>query len=217
MLPAGTLRKVLPTLPRGPLRGPWYRTVNFDVLSRTASTALSGPQPLWPGGAARRGARFTPRAVRSAKGGISAIDSLYLAEDESTPLAEISGVLRPAGSLVKLLFEPQVLMTVDGSLTDMLDLTDPLIQRSLGTSHSALTGAWVVQQSLYLAGASQMPPTQMLGLEAFRSGQIVGLRYPSSKNPGGVGIVVFTARLRPTAHRIEVFNQPGATLQQKLP
>jgi RES domain-containing protein len=214
---AGVLRRILPQLPRRPLHGPWYRAVNFDLLHGPPLPGFSGPRPLWPGGAARRGARFTPRAVRASAGATIGIDALYLAEDELTPLAEISGVLRPAGSPVKLLFEPQVLMTVDGSLTDVLDLTDPAIQQAIGTTPQQLTGAWVVQQSRHLAGAGPMPPTQVLGREAFRTGRILGLRYPSSKNPSGIGIVVFTSRLRKSAHRLEVFNQPAGALQQSLP
>jgi RES domain-containing protein len=214
---ARVLRRILPGLPRRPVSGPWYRTVHFDTLHGPPPAGLPGPQPLWPGGAARRGARFTPRAIRSSWGATAGIDTLYLAEDELTPLAEISGVLRPAGSAVKLLFEPQVLMTVDGSLTDILDLTDPAIQHAIGTTPQQLTGAWVVQQSQYLAGRGPMPGTQVLGQEAFRTGQILGLRYASSKNPTGVALAVFTARLKPAADRLEVFNQPGGTLQQKLP
>lgn len=214
---AGVLRRILPGLPRRPLHGPWYRAVNFDLLHGPPLPGFLAPQPLWPGGAARRGARFTPRAVRAPGGVTAGIDALYLAEDELTPLAEISGVLRPAGSAVTLLFEPQVLMTVDGSLTDVLDLTDPSIQKAIGTTHQQLTGSWVVQQAHFLAGTAPMPPTQVLGQEAFRTGRIIGLRYPSSKNPTGIGIVVFTARLRKAAHRLEVFNQPRGALQQSMP
>jgi hypothetical protein len=61
------------------------------------------------------------------------------------------------------------------------------------------------------------PPTQVLGREAFGARRVVGLRYPSSKNLKGVGLVVFTARLRPDQHSLEVFNQPAGRLQQSLP
>lgn len=201
------------------MRGPWYRAVNFDHLGGPPSGAPgTRPQPLWAGGAARKGARFTPRAAVSAAGApTGGIDTLYLAEDGFTPLTEIVGVLRPPGTAIKLVFEPQVLMTVDGSLTDILDLTDPAVQNAVGTTHQELTGAWVVQQSLYLAGAGPMPPTQLLGQEAFGTGQIVGLRYPSSKSPAGVGLVVFTARLVSNQHRLTVFNDPEGRLQQSLP
>ena len=211
MLPPQALRRVLPALSRVPLRGPWYRAVNFDHLA--APPAGSTAQPLWPGGAARKGARFTPQAVAGAPG----IDCLYLAEDERTPLQEIAGVFRPSGSPVPLLFEPQVLMTVDGVLTDILDLTDAATQAAVGTTYQELTGLWLLQQSSYLAGQGPMPPTQLLAAEAFGSRAVVGLRYPSSKNANGVGLVVFTSRLVSGTHALKVFNQRAGKLQQSLP
>ena len=221
MLSRQALRKVLPTLPRIPLRGPWYRAVNYDHLTGPppGSSAGSAVQPLWPGGAARKGARFTPRAVTAGAPGSGApgIDGLYLAEDEITPLLEIASVFRPPGSGVPLLFEPQVMMTVDGVLTDVLDLTDTATQLAVGTTHQELTGRWLIQQSSYLAGQGPPPPTQVLGQEAFGARRVVGLRYPSSKNPKGVGLVVFTGRLRPNQHSLKVFNQRVGKLQQSLP
>src|SRR3954471_11806549 len=195
MLPPQGLRRVLPAIARVQLRGPWYRAVNFDYLSGPPAGGSPGGsvQPLWPGGAARKGARFTPQALP----GIPPIDCLYLAEDEVTPLREIAGVLRPPGNPVPLLFEPQVLLTVDGVLTDILDLTELETQDALGTSRQELTGLWVLQQSSYLTGAGPLPPTQLLAAEAFASRAVVGLRYPSSKNANGVGLAVFTSRLVP--------------------
>jgi hypothetical protein len=147
----------------------------------------------------------------------SGIDSLYLAEDELTPLLEIAGVLRPPGSTVPLLFDPQVMMTVDGVLTDIIDLTDIATQQTLGTTYQELTGHWQIQQASHLAGQGGLPPTQALGQEAFRAGNVVGLRYPSSKSPGSAALVVFTGRLVGGRHRLEVFNQPRGALQQSLP
>lgn len=221
MLSPQALRKVLHTLPRIPLRGPWYRAVHYDHMIGPPpdSPAGSAVQPLWPGGAARKGARFTPRMVTAGAQGPATpgIDCVYLAEDELTPLLEIAGVLRAAGSPVPLLFEPQVMMTVDGVLSDVLDLTDASTQQALGTTHQELTGSWLVQQSSYLAGQGPPPPTQVLGQEAFGVRRLVGLRYPSSKNPKGVGLVVFTARLRSDQHSLEVFNRRAGRLQQSLP
>jgi len=215
MLAPQALRRVLPTVGRVPLRGPWYRAVNFDYLSSPPPGGSPGNavQPLWPGGAARKGARFTPQATPGASG----IDCLYLAEDELTPLQEISGVLRPPGSPVPLVFEPQVLLTVDGVLTDIVDLTDAGTQAALGTTRQELTGIWLLQQSSYLAGTGPMPPTQLLAAEAFASRAVVGLRYPSSKNASGIGLAVFTSRLVSGRHLLKVYNQRGGRLQQSLP
>ena len=221
MLPPQTLRQVLPSVPRIPLRGPWYRAVNYDYLVGPPPGAPAGSpvQPLWAGGAARRGARFTPRAVTAGPGvaGSPAIDCLYLAEDQLTPLLEVTGAFRPLGSSIRFDFPPQVMMTVDGVLTEILDLTDIPTQAALGTTYQELTGLWAIQQADYLAGKAPMPPTQMLGEEAFNVGGIAGMRYPSSKNPQGVGIVVFTARLTSGQQTLRVSNQASGKLQQALP
>lgn len=134
-----------------------------------------------------------------------------------TPLMEIAGVLRPPGSPVRLVFEPQVMMTVDGVLTDVLDLVDGQIQAALGTTQQELTGAWLVQQSEHIAGLSPLPPTQLLAREAFASRRVVAMRYPSSKNPQGFGLVVFTARLTRGRHALRLFNATTGRLQQSLP
>jgi RES domain-containing protein len=218
MLAQPALQAALRTVPLTVLGGPWYRAVNYDHLRGGPPGSPSGApaQPLWSGGAARFGARFTPKAASGTSGAVAAINAVYCAEDELTPLMEIAGVLRPAGSMVALVFVPQVLLTLTGAISDILDLTDTALHPVLGTSHQELTGAWARQQSTYLTGQGPMPPTQQLGAEAFASGRIVGLRYPSSKHPGGVGVVVFPARLVLGRHQVRVFN-PAGTLQQTLP
>ncbi len=138
--------------------------------------------------------------------------------DEMTPLREVTGVLTPPNSPVPLLFEPQVLMTVDGILTDVLDVTDGQVQSALGTTLQELTGDWAIQQEDYLAGKGPMPPTQVLGQAAYEFGAIAGLKYRSSKEVAGAsGIVVFLDRLAQGQSYLEVFNKPSGILQQRLP
>lgn len=222
MVSTAALRRILPTLPRVARRGPWYRAVHDDHLrSAPPGSPARGPaQPLWAGGAARHGARFTPRALPAGLvAGVSAtagIDCLYLAEDELTPLVEVASVLRPRPGTA-LWFEPQVMMTVDGLVADVLDLTDVATQQSLGTTHQELTGPWRLQQSIHLSRSGPQPATQALGDAAYQSGRVVALRYPSAKHPGGVGLVVFTARLRASRDALRVFDHGGGRLQQSLP
>ena len=216
MLAVPDLRRILPTLKRTPLPGPWYRAVAFDYLlgPPPGSRAGSPPQPLWPGGARRRGARFTPRADKATP----SFGSIYLGLPETTPLLEVAGILKPPSSPTPLVFEPQVLMTVDGVLTDILDLTDPGVQSALGTTLQELTGDWLTEQEDFLAGKARMPPTQVLGQAAFDVGGIVGLKYRSSKSvANGIGIVVYSDRLVTGRHYLQVFNKASGRLQQRLP
>jgi RES domain len=209
------LRRILPGLPSIAVPGPWYRAVAFEYLTGPPPGAASGSpvQPLWPGGARRQGVRFTPQGT-----GKQGFECLYLAFDEMTPLLEVTQVLRPPNSLVPLLFEPQVMMTVNGVLTDILDMTDTKTQGALGTSLQELTGDWAVQQADYLIGKAPMPPTQALGQAAFDVGVIAGLKYKSSKNPArGLAIVVFTDRLAVGSCYLELVNKPNGSLRQRLP
>lgn len=195
--------------------GPWYRAVVFDYLQGPppGASARSAIQPLWPGGAHYKGARFTPKASTT-----SAIDGLYLASDEITAIAEVTGVLRPAGSPVPLMFEPLALLTVAGALTDILDTTDVAVQSLLGTNQQELTGDWVKAQDKYLKGLGPMPPTQVLGQAAFDVGGIAGLLYESTKSPtSGMGLLVFTGRLAAAGTYLQLYNKPAGKLQQRIP
>lgn len=214
MFPFKTLLKVLPGLPRIAMPGPWYRVVKFDHLKGPPPGAKkkSPVQPLWPGGAASNGARFTPQSAGAG------IKGLYLATDVMTAVEEVAQVLRPPGSPVALVFEPYALLTVQGVLTNLVDISSATIQAKLGTNHTELTGDWKTAQDKYLAGIGPVPPTQVLGRAAFRAGGIVGLCYDSSKSStGGKGILVFTDRLKSAGNYVELYNKAGRSLQQRLP
>jgi len=215
VLAYANLLAILPALPRIALPGPWYRAVAFDYLQGPPPGAPAGSpiQPLWPGGCHRKGVRFTPKSPAAAP-----IDGLYLGTDETTTIAEVTGVLRPPGSPVAIVFNPLALLSVLGVLTNLLDTTDSVVQAALGTNQQELTGDWAKAQAKYLAGAGPMPPTQVLGQAAFDAGGIVGLLYESTKSStNGKGILVFTDRLAGAGNYVELYNQPGGKLQQRIP
>lgn len=178
------LLTVLQTLPRKVVHGPWSRAVGFHLLLGPPPGAAPGssPQPLWPGGASLKGARFTTR------GGAG---SLYLATDPVTALHEVVSVFTPPGGHVfTLKTSPWVVITVEGVLSNMVDLSDPENQTKLQTSLAELTGDWAYTQSI-----SGQAPTQILGQAAFDCG-ILGFEYSSARNVGsGTSIVVFTNNL----------------------
>jgi len=94
----------------------------------------------------------------------------------------------------------------------MIDLTNPEVQRELGTSVQELTGDWSYAQS-----TMGLADTQRLGEAGHASGAILGFMYPSAKNTGkGAAIVVFADRL--AAHLpsfVEIFD-PHHHLSQRL-
>jgi hypothetical protein len=200
------LRAVLQVLPTKTIHGPWSRVIGLHLLKGSAPGAATGspPQPLWPGGAALRGARFTP------KGGFG---SLYLAADPVTALHEVVSVFTPPGGPVfTLRTSPWVVITVEGVLSNIVDLTDTAVQRQLKTNVAELTGDWAYTQST--VGRA---PTQVLGQAAFDCG-ILGFQYKSARNiGGGDSMVVFTDHLaNNNPSYLQVFDEHH-NLTQRLP
>jgi len=128
-----------------------------------------------------------------------------------TALAEVTGVLYSSQApMPRTAQPPWVLITVEGILLRVLDLTDPGIQAAVGTNLQELTGAW-----RHIQAAGQEAPTQTLGRLCHHSGRFEAIRYPSSKSFGGVCIAVLTDRLLAPA-MIRVLD-PHGRLAQRLP
>lgn len=180
MLLEHVLREVLSTIPLRTIAGPWSKAVAFRHLQGPPPDGEPGdpPQPLWPGGAPRYGARFTPR---------NSFGTIYVASDPETALREVAAIFQPAFTVAS---EPWVVLSVEGSLSGVLDLTDPVMQNGIGTSLQELTGVWRI------SAAGQEPPTHKLARVAYEVERIVGIRYVSAKNPEqGTCIAVFVDRL----------------------
>jgi len=58
-----------------------------------------------------------------------------------------------------------VVAAVDGVLSNMVDLSEPAIQKKLGTTTAELTGEWAYTQAI-----SGIAPTQVLGKQASIAG-----------------------------------------------
>jgi RES domain-containing protein len=179
------------------VHGPWSRIVGFRYVLKAPGGKKGAPQPLWGGAAKIKGARFTP------KGGF---DSIYLAWDQITALLEVQALILIPGTTVPLRTAPWALVTVDGIVSHVLDLTNASILKALGTNEQETTGSWA-------KGAK--PPTQELARAAYDSGRIVGIKYSSAKYPGGVNLVVFPDRLvPPSTDYLEVFDPHGSLAQR---
>jgi RES domain-containing protein len=196
----------LQTLPRKTIHGPWSRAVGFHLLKGPPPGAPAGSQsqPLWPGGAALHGARFTP------KGGFGC---LYLAADPVTALHEVVSVFTPPGGpAITIKTSPWVVITVEGVLTNIIDLAELSIQQQLETNLAELTGDWAYTQSV-----TGVAPTQQLAQAAFDCG-VLGFQYESAKNiSGGSAVVVFADHLASNKPSfVEVFDD-HYNLSQRLP
>ncbi|GDY24095.1 hypothetical protein LBMAG56_54420 [Verrucomicrobiota bacterium] len=192
MLPPNKLRSALSQTRLVAAHGPWTRIVGFRHLKGPPPGMTGPPQPLWGGAARVDGARFTPR------GGF---DSIYLAWDPITALMEVQAiVLLPSGP-VTLWAVPWAGVTVDGVVSNVLDLTKPAVLSALGTTEQEMTGAWLKGNDA---------PTQTLARAAHDSGKIAAIKYHSAKHQGGMNLVVFPDRLAVTkTDYLEVYDPHG--------
>lgn len=183
--------------------GFYSRFVEFRHLTTAGPRPAAGRKPLWGLGGMLFGGRFTPKG---------AFETVYLAEDPVTAMAEVSGVLYSSQVPMPGTAQPPwVLITVEGILLRVLDVTDSRVQSAVGTNPQELTGAW-----RHIQAVGREAPTQTLGRLCRQSGRFEAIRYPSSKNiVNGVCVAVFTDRLRPPS-TIKVLD-PHGRLAQQLP
>lgn len=178
--------------------GPWSRAIGYRHLLGPPPGKTGPPQPLWGGAAKTAGARFTPTG---------SFDSIYLAHDPITAFIEVSALILLPGGPVPVRSAPWVVISVDGILNNLLDLTDPTTLAALGATAQEMTATWA---------ATPHPPTQLLGRLAYDSGRIAGIKYASAKHPGGINVMVFPDRISiATGNFLEVYD-PHGNLAQRL-
>jgi RES domain-containing protein len=154
MLRYPALAAAVASLPRITIHGPWARSIEYALLQGPAPGRPPGspPEPLWPGGSPASGARFTP---------VGSFPTLYLASDPITAQIETGSIfIHPRLGSLPLVIDPVVTFAVDGVVTDVVDLHDPSVQSSIGTTLSELTGSWRLKSPA---------PTQELGRAAHAS------------------------------------------------
>jgi hypothetical protein len=107
MLDEKKLKAALKQLPPTSKQGPFSRCVGYQHLATMPTSRGRGrrPKPLWGLGSKQFGGRFTPK---------NSFETIYVAEDPVTALAEVSGVLLAGGSVVPLQSIPWVTVTVNG-------------------------------------------------------------------------------------------------------
>ena len=111
------LRKISPQT----VHGFYCRFVEFRHLGTTSPRPAPDLRPLWGLGSKLYGGRFTPKG---------AFEAIYLAEDRVTAMAEVSAVLySPQAPMPLTAQPPRVLITVEGILLRVLDLTASAFSR----------------------------------------------------------------------------------------
>jgi len=198
MLTAAKLAAALGATKLTSAHGPWSRAVGYRHLLRPPPGLTGPPQPLWGGAARLVGARFTPKG---------SFDSIYLANDPITAFIEVSALLLLPGGPVPVRSTPWVIVSVDGILNNLLDLTDAATLAALSTSEQEMTGTWV---------KAAAPPTQMLGQAAYDSGRISGILYRPAKHPAGFNLVAFPDRISLSPANYLAVYDPHGNLTQRI-
>jgi RES domain-containing protein len=202
MLLESELRSRLRKLSPASIYGPFSRFVAFKhLVSSRKGQSTAEPRPLWGIGSVEGGGRFNPPHK---------FEVIYLAEDPVTALKEVEMVFAPsAGQVVRVQHIPIVHVSILGILLRAADLTDETNQSLLGTTEQELTGEWRFTQA-----EGREAPTQLLGRAIFQQGDFDAIRYPSSKNRGGICVAVFPERLSQSS--IYVYD-PDGNLAQQIP
>ena len=211
MIAASDLDGVLRALPLIRIAGLFWRTVPNEHLQSAppGAPAASPPQPLWPGGAAIRGARYTQ---------VGGSNALYLAPDGATALAEVEAVVFGPGREVQPgpAHDPLLVFASQVQLPATLDLCAEGVRNALGTTEDELKAPWLRAQQRHQAGKGPLPHTQELGEAASRTGTILALRYPSYRHRGVQNLVVFTDHLAALGGQVVLVDHSG-THAQTLP
>src|SRR5271156_6414753 len=151
MHPEASLPAIIAGLPVQPYNGSCYRLVDFAAL-----TGYDSMIPLYTLGPGKQGQRYTP------KGGPNA---LYAAEDIVTAPAEyhrVERIVLATDPTYHLLANPTVQLTIEVKLERVLNIADPDIQATLGTTVAELTGPWRKQMIKKL-----FCPTQVLAAAVY--------------------------------------------------
>ena len=175
------LLSALRTIRLGRFEGTAYRAIGY----RYATTALSAV------GSLRYGGRYNVAG---------AFEALYLSMSPVTALLETKAMVETDGRLVGMRSAPRILLSIDCTLTNVLDLTDSSTLEILHTTTQALLAPW-----LPFVETSKFAPTQLLGSAAYSNGRISALLAPSARLPTESNLIVFSDRLKP-GESIEVFD-----------
>lgn len=167
---------------------PWTGVAYRLIPAQFAGTALSSI------GSFRRGGRYNPK---------EAFEALYLADTPLTALQEINLVKVTDAAILSAKSSPRLLLSVEVTLSAVLDMTTMPVQDALNTNLQELTGSWLVMNAV-----GRTAPTQALGAAVYNHGNIEALRTPSAQDPRATNLVIFPNRLRPGS-RVRVYDDSG--------
>jgi RES domain-containing protein len=119
---------------------------------------------------------------------------LYTANSRVTAFKEVQALFDTAnGQLADVPRNPELVLTLEVTLLCLLDLTDPELCTSLGTSREELTS--VTPSRFILNAHGKTTPTQDLGAACYLSERISALKVPSAAHSDGFCLDILPDRL----------------------
>jgi RES domain-containing protein len=162
------LERLIPVLERAQLTS--YSSFSYRVIADRWRDS-----PLSAIGAFERGGRYNAPHT---------FPVLYSADSQMTALLETEALFITAdGQLRAVPRDPDLILTLECTLSRVLDLTVPDLYADLGTSGEELVSS--TPSRFILNARNEETPTQQLGAACFRSGRISALKVPSAANPQG--------------------------------
>jgi RES domain-containing protein len=108
--------------------------------------------------------------------------------------------------------EAVVTLPIHADLKSVLDLTSVTTRRHLGITLREVKSSWLGYAKLF----GQWPVTWELGCDVFDSKRFDGILFPSTRNPGGKNLLVFTERLKAIQSSAIIYRDDD-TVWERLP
>jgi RES domain-containing protein len=176
------LAKILSSLAAIPVRGTFFRSIDYAFLARGT--------PLSAIGSAAAGGRYNAQHT---------FEALYLADTPETALFETRALMACGLRLIGVKQPPRVMLALDATLQAALDLEDELNLGALEIGREDLCDPqWRLK-----CGRGEAVLTHRIGAAA-RTTNFEALRVPSAVRPLGANLVIFPDRLR-KGSRIELY------------
>ncbi|HEV2618533.1 MAG TPA: RES family NAD+ phosphorylase [Acidobacteriaceae bacterium] len=132
---------------------------------------------------------------------------LYTADSQMTALLETEALFTTTdGQLRGAPRDPDLVLTLQCSLSRVLDLTVPDLYSHLGTTYDELVST--VPSRFILNARKKLTPTQQLGMACFRSGQISAVKVPSAQNAKGYCLNILIESLV-VGERVAILDKTG--------
>ena len=192
MLSEHQLVEALQSLPTYSAEGTIYRVISVKLMNMALSAI----------GSTIYGGRYNPRR---------SFETLYFSESPITALLEVTGAAVTDSQLAGFRGPARIVLSIDFSLEQVLDLTNEQHQHILDTNLQELLLPWRAKHLI----DGTIAATQFLGTAAHTLGTIQALRVPSVRDPKTSNLIVFPERLKEPSF-IRVYDDSGM-INAKLP